>query len=84
MSDEIKFDGIHYEEVKRYLNSHRDLHLGSPFGTDGRLYLTNSKKPSGFLLQKCCSNSNEFRVSVMNYHPSFDQIKEDLEKIVKK
>lgn len=82
MTEQIKFEDKYYESVKKYLNSHKDLHSGTPFGMDGKLYLTNSKKPSGFILQKCCGNSDEAMLSVISYHPSFKQIKSDLQKIL--
>lgn len=82
MNEQIKFDEKYYESVKKYLNSHRDLHSGTPFGVDGKLYLTNSKKPSGFILQRCCGNTDDVMLSVINYHPSFKQIKSDLQKII--
>ena len=83
MSEQIKFDNKYYSEVQKYLNSHKDLHTKASFGVDGKLFLTNSKKPSGFILQKCCKNTYEAVLSVINYHPSFKQIKADLEKIIK-
>lgn len=82
MNEQIKFDEKYYESVKKYLNSHRDLHSGTPFGVDGKLYLTNSKKPSGFILQRCCGNTDDVMLSVINSHPSFKQIKSDLQKII--
>lgn len=82
MSEQIKFDDKHYTNVKNYLNNHKDLHSGIPFGIDGKLYLTNSRSPSGFILQNGCGKLNEAMLSVISYHPSFKQIKSDLQKII--
>ncbi len=84
MSEQIKFSGAHYEDVIRYLSSHKELRPGYPFGIDGKLYLTNSRKPSGFVLQRCCGDSDEATLSIINYHPSFNKIKQNLEKIINK
>lgn len=78
MNEEIKFDKRHYESVVRYLNNHKELYKAAPFGIDGRLYLTNSKRPSGFVLQTCCGETNDAKLSVINNHPSFKKIKQDL------
>ena len=83
MTEQIKFHERYYEDVKKYLNSHKELHPGNSFGVDGKLYLTNGrKKPSGFVLQRCCEEPSEIMLSVINYHPSFNQIKSDLQKII--
>lgn len=82
MNEQIKFDSKHYDEVKKYLESHKDLHSSASFGGNGRLYLTGYKTTKGFILQNCCDKTNQSVVSVVNDHPSFKQIKSDLQKII--
>jgi len=84
MTEQIKFDEKYFPEIIDYLNRHEDLHNGVSFYGDGRLYMTNSKKPlSGIILQRCCEDKNKIVISLMNYHPSFDKIKTELENLVK-
>lgn len=85
MNEQIKFDGKYYSEVKSYFESRRDLRGRASFGGESRIYLTDSKRIKGFILQKCGDVKNPIGVvSVINSHPSFNQIKSDLEKIIKK
>lgn len=85
MNEQIKFDGKYYMKVKNYLDSHKDLHGIASFGGDGRIYRTsrkNSGELKGLILQKC-ENANRGVVSIINEHPSFNQIKKDLGEITK-
>ncbi len=86
MNEQIKFDSRYYVEVRNYLDGHKDLHGVTSFGGEGRIYRTSRRHNGdikGVILQMC-SRNDECMVSMINEHPSFNQIKEDLEKIVKK
>ena len=82
MTEQIKFDSKYYSEVRKYLDSHKDLHANASFGGNGRIYLTGYKTTKGFILQNCCDKKDQSVVSVINDHPSFEKIKSDLQKII--
>ena len=81
MGEIIKFDIKYYLNVRKYLNSFEGLHATSSYGDDGTIYHTNWRNngvKSKALILKPES------VSIVNDHPIFDQIKKDLEEIIKK
>jgi len=81
MSEQIKFDKKYYPEVVDYLNNCKNLHAKAGFNGEGRIYLTNNKEITGFILQKSCKG-DEGIISVLKEHTSFDKIKKGLNEII--